>query len=82
MDGLRLQAIEALEEISQDEGARTLFLRMAALQRAGMTPAFLIELARDADVDEEMKGSLAEIAQDVTFLQALEEYVHRTRRVH
>jgi hypothetical protein len=82
MDGLWLQDIEALEEISQDEHARTLFLRMAALQRSGGTSTFLDELAGDPDVDEDMKGSLAEIAQDTDFLLALEDYVHRTRCIH
>ena len=40
-----------------------LFLRMAALQRAGRTSNFLLELEHDTEVDEETKGSLAEIAQ-------------------
>jgi len=82
MDGLWLQDIEALEQISQDERARTLFLRMAALQRSGQTSTFLDELAGDPDVDEDVKGSLSEIAQDTDFLLALEEYVHRTRQIH
>ena len=82
MDGLWLQDIEALERISQDERARTLFLRMAELQRAGRTSSFLVELAGDPEVDEDVKHSLAEIAQDTGFLLALEEYVHRTCRVH
>jgi hypothetical protein len=82
MDGLTLRDIETLEAISQDEPARTLFLRMAALQRAGRTNNFLAELAHDPDVDETVKGPLAEIAQDAGFLQALEEYVRRTRSIH
>jgi hypothetical protein len=82
MDGLWLQDIESLETISQDERARALFLRMAELQRAGRTSSFLVELAGDPEVDDDLKDSLAEIAQDAAFLHALEEYVHRTRRVH
>ena len=82
MNGLWLHDIEYLEEISQDERARTLFLRMAELQRSGQTSTFLAELAKDPEVDEGVKGSLAEIAQDARFLLALEEYVHRTRRIH
>jgi hypothetical protein len=82
MDGLWLQDIESLERISQDEGARTLFLRMAELQRAGRTSSFLDELEDDPEVDEDVKGSLAEIAQDEQFLLALEDYVHRTRCFH
>jgi hypothetical protein len=82
MDGLWLQDIESLETISQDEGARTLFLRMAELQHAGRTSRFLDELEDDPELDEEVKGSLAEIAQDERFLLALEDYVHRTRSFH
>ena len=82
MEGVWLQDIEALEEITQDESTRALFLRMAALQRAGRTPSFLVELAGDPEVDEDVKGSLAEIAQDADFLLALEDYLLRTRRIH
>jgi hypothetical protein len=82
MHDVWLQDIESLEAISQDEVARNLFLRMAALQRTGRTPSFLVELADDPEVDDETKGSLAEIAQDADFLLALEEYVLRTRHVH
>ena len=82
MDGLWLQDIESLERISQDDGARILFLRMAELQHAGRTSTFLDELEDDPEVDEDVKGSLAEIAQDADFLLAVEEYVHRTRALH
>ena len=77
-----IEQIEPLEAISQDEETCALFLRMAALQREGQTATFLDQLAGDPDVDDDVKGSLAEIAQDEEFLLALEEYVHRTRRVH
>ena len=82
MHGVWLKDIESLEAISQDEDARNLFLRMAALQRAGRTSNFLVELADDPEVDDETKGSLAEIAQDADFLLALEDYLLRTRRIH
>ena len=82
MLGTWLQDLESLEAISQDEDARNLFLRMAALQRAGRTSNFLHELADDPEVDDETKGSLAEIAQDADFLLALEDYLLRTRRIH
>jgi hypothetical protein len=82
MDELWLQDIESLEAISQDEQACTLFLRMAKLQRSGRTSNFLVALADDPEVDEGVKGPLAEIAQDADFLLALEEYVYRTRHVH
>src|SRR6266498_2888347 len=64
MDGPWLQDIESLEAISQDERARTLFLRMAELQRAGHTSSFLVELAGDPEVDDDLKGSLEAISQD------------------
>ena len=82
MLGTWLQDIESLEAISQDEDAKNLFLRMAALQREGRTSNFLVELEHDTEVDEETKGSLAEIAQDSDFLLALEEYLRCTHRVH
>jgi hypothetical protein len=82
MDRPWLQDIESLEAISQDARARALFLRMAELQRAGRTSSFLVELADDPEVDDDVKGSLAEIAQDSSFLLALEDYLHRTRVVH
>jgi hypothetical protein len=82
MIGVTRVDIEPLEEITQDDHARALFLRMAELRRCGQTPSFLAELARDPDVDEDVKGPLAEIAQDTEFLLALEDYVQRTQRVH
>ncbi len=82
MDGDWLQDIEALETISQDEQTRALFLRMAALQRSGGMSSFLIELDRDPEVDDEVKGPLAEIARDIDFLLAVEEYCLKTDRLH
>ena len=82
MGGEWLQDIEALETISQDEPTRALFLRMAALQRSGGMPSFLIELDRDPEVDDEVKGPLAEIARDTDFLLAVEEYCLKTDRLH
>jgi hypothetical protein len=34
------------------------------------------------EVDDDVKDSLAEIAQDADLLFAIEEYVHRTRAIH
>ena len=82
MDGVWLQDIEALETISQDEQTRALFLKMAALQRSGGISSFLTELHRDPEVDDEVKGPLAEIAQDADFLLAVEEYCLKTNRLH
>jgi hypothetical protein len=77
-----LDDIEAFEAISQDQEARRIFLRMSALSSAGSLPGFLDELARDRGLDDETKGQLAELAQDTSFLLAVEEYLLRTQFVH
>jgi hypothetical protein len=82
MLGLSLHELESLEEISQNEPARRIFLRMAAMQRAGRMRSFLTELADDPDVDDDTKGSITEIAQDVGFLLAVEDYCAKTNRLH
>jgi hypothetical protein len=80
--GLWLQDIESFEAISQDKHTRELFLRMARLAQSGGLVPFLLELERDRDLDEETKGSLAELASDEGFLHAVEDYVRRTRALH
>jgi hypothetical protein len=82
MNNLWIQDIESLEEISQNDEARAIFLRMAEMQRCGRMQSFLVELARDPEVDEDMKGTLAELAQDSNFLHAIEDYVQATALVH
>lgn len=83
MVGLWLhQEMESFEEISQDEEARRIFLRMAALSRDGQMGSFLTELARDEDLDDETKGTLRELAADNTFLLAVEDYLQRTHQLH
>jgi hypothetical protein len=77
-----LEDIESLEAISQDEDTRNLFLRMAQLSQSGRIGPFLRELEHDRDIDEETKGTLAELASDASFLIAVEDYVHRTRALH
>jgi len=46
------------------------------------TPSFLAELERDPEIDETTKGHVTELAQNRGFLVAVEEYLHRTARVH
>ena len=76
------QDLESLEAISQDELTRDLFLRMAWLsQKDGLQP-FLSELEHDADLDEGTKGMLTELAEDPTFLLAVEDYVTKTQIEH
>jgi hypothetical protein len=77
-----IQDIESLEEISQNAEARAIFLRMAEMQRQGMTQTFLAQLARDPEVDDATKGTLMELAEDAAFLRAIEDYVHKTSLVH
>ena len=74
--------LEALETVSQNVVACDLFLRVAHLSRAGKIPSFLAELSESDEIDPETKAALAEVAQDGTFLRALDEYVHRTRLFH
>ena len=77
-----LQDLESLEAITRSEDARKIFLKMAALSRTGGTPGFLAELEHDPELDETTKGHVAELAQDRSFLVAVEEYLRRTERVH
>lgn len=82
MDGIWLQDIESLEAISQDDETRVLFLRMAHMQQSGRLQPFLRELEDDRELDAQTKDTLAELAQDASFLHAVEDYVHRTRALH
>jgi hypothetical protein len=74
--------IESLEAVTQDEHTKRLCLRMAAMSQAGTLAPFLADLHRDAELDEGTKGTIAEIAEDETFLLAVEDYVRRTRVEH
>ena len=82
MLGLWLNDMESLEAISQDDEAKRIFLRMAALSRDGQMGNFLSELAQDEDLDDETKGTLEELAKDSTFLLAVEDYLARTEVLH
>jgi hypothetical protein len=82
MLGLWLNDMESLEAISQDDDAKRIFLRMAAMSQDGRMNNFLTELAHDEDLDEETKGTLKELAEDDTFLLAVEDYLHRTNVLH
>ena len=82
MLGLWLNDMESLEAISQDDEAKRIFHRMAAMSRDGRMNNFLTELAHDEDLDDETKGTLKELAEDDGFLLVLEDYVHRTTVLH
>jgi hypothetical protein len=77
-----LQDLESLEAISQDDHTRALCLRMAAMSKAGTLRPFVRELRYDDELDEMTKGTVAELAQDESFLLAVEDYVRRTRHAH
>lgn len=82
MVDLWLHDLESLEAISQDEETRQIFLRMAALSRAGRMEPFLAQLADDDEVDDETKLKLAELGRDETLLLTVEDYLCRTQRLH
>ena len=82
MRPLWLDDLESLEAISQNEEARRIFLRMAALFQPGRTPSFVVEVALDRELDAATKARLVELAQDESFLLAVEEYLVRTHRFH
>ncbi len=77
-----LNDLESLEAISQDDLTRGLFLKMASLSQTDRLQPFLFELQHDEELDEVTKGMLAEIAEDPTFLLAVEDYVQKTQIVH
>jgi hypothetical protein len=74
--------LESLEAISQNDDARRIFLKMAAMSQEGRLPQFLNELAIDPEIDEDVKGTLTELALDRNFLLAVEDYLRRTQRFH
>jgi len=71
MLGLWLQDIESLEEISQNDDAKKIFLRMSAMSQTGQLGNFLTELHDDRDLDAQTKGTLTELAHDSSFLLAV-----------
>jgi hypothetical protein len=76
------QDLESLEAITQDEVTKDLFLKMAWLSQQDSLQPFLFELQRDDDLDDSTKGMLTEIAEDPTFLLAVEDYVQKTQISH
>jgi hypothetical protein len=82
MLGLWLHDLESLEAISQNDDARRIFLRMAAMSHDGRLPNFIAEVSSDDELDETTKGHLTELANDRGFLLAVEDYLRRTQRIH
>jgi hypothetical protein len=79
---LWLDDLESLEAIAENEDARRIFLRMAALSQTGRTPSFVMEVALDRDLDSQTKGRPVELAHDESFLLAVEDHLVRTHRLH
>jgi hypothetical protein len=82
VDGLWLRDLESLEAISQDDDARRIFLRMAAMSQEGRLPGFIDQIVDDEELDDETKVHLTELAQDTAFLLAVEDYLVRTTVFH
>ena len=74
--------IESFEQVSQDEISRRVVLQLAQLSREGRLAAFVSDIARDPDLDEETRLAVAELAEDESFLLAVEDYLGRTRVIH
>jgi hypothetical protein len=82
MVDLWLHDIESLEAVTQDEETKRLCLRMARMSQTGTLGPFLANLKLDAELDDDTKGTIAEIAGDEGFLLAVEDYVRRTQLIH
>jgi hypothetical protein len=74
--------LEALEAINQDAAVRQIVLRMAGLARDGRLGSFRAAVSLDAELDEETKGTVLELAGDEAFLLVAEDYLRATRRLH
>jgi len=82
MHGQWLADIESLEAIVQDDESRGLVLHMAAMSKAGRLDEFLAGIRADAGIDPETRAEFVELAEDESFLLAVEDYVRRTRVAH
>ena len=82
MPFLWLQDLESLEAISQDDETRQIFIRMAEMSQRGQIGSFVTELQRDEDLDDATKGTLTELANDESFLLAVDDYLRRTQIFH
>jgi hypothetical protein len=74
--------LESFEAISQNDDAKRIFLRMAAMSQDGNLRQFVTELRHDPELDDETKGTLTELASDRAFLLAVEDYLRRTHHFH
>jgi hypothetical protein len=77
-----VQDLESLEAINQDAAVRQLVLRMAGLARGGRLGGFIAAVDSDAELDDETKETVLELARDESFLLAAEDYLLATRHFH
>ena len=78
----RLQDLESLEAINQDEATRQIVLRMAGLARGGRLPGFIAAVDSDGDLDDETKKTVLELARNESFLLVAEDYLLATQHYH
>jgi hypothetical protein len=78
----RLQDLEYLEAINQDEPTRQIVLRMATLARGGQLPGFIAAVDQDPELDDQTKQEVLELARSESFLLAAEDYLRATRHLH
>jgi hypothetical protein len=82
MVGPRLQHLDSVEAINQDVAIRQIVVRMAGLARGGRLPGFIAAVGSDADLDDETKETVLELARNESFLLAAEDYLRATRYLH
>jgi hypothetical protein len=78
----RLEDLESLEAINQDEAVRQIVLRMAGLARGGRLPGFIAAVDSDGDLDDQTKETVLELARNESFLLVAEDYLLATRYLH
>jgi hypothetical protein len=78
----RLQDLESLEAINQDEASRQIVLRLAGLARSGRLPGFIAAVDSDSDLDDETKETVLELARNESFLLVAEDYLLATQHYH
>jgi hypothetical protein len=82
MADVALPGLAPLEEVLEDEAARRIFLKLAALAREGRIGPFLDQLDADTEVDDETKRMVSELGRDEDLLLTVEDYLRRTHRAH
>ena len=78
----RLQDLESLEAINQDEATRQIVLRLAGLARGGRLLGFIAAVDSDSDLDDETKETVLELARNESFLLVAEDYLLAMRYLH